>query len=96
MTRMEKNFDSVRNSFGTEANRTDWELNVQVACNCARVQVGIVSVPNNCVPEDCNSGRPNVSLAAVKVARNIWGPPGVAASGVRCMRAQRGAAARQG
>ena len=54
MTRMEKNFDSVRNSFGTEPNRTDWELNVQAACNCARVQGGIVSVANNCVSEVCN------------------------------------------
>ena len=96
MTRMEKNFDSVRNSFGTEANRTDWELNVQAACNCARVQGGIVSVPNNCVSEVCNSGRPNVSLGAVKVARNTWGPPGVAAIEVRCMTEQRGAAAMQG
>jgi len=49
MTRMGKNFDSVRNSFGTEQNRTDWELYVQVAYNCERVQVGIVSVPNNYV-----------------------------------------------
>jgi len=96
MTRMGKNFDSVMNSFGTEQNRTDWELYVQVAYNCERVQVGIVSVPNNYVSEVCNSGLSNVSLASVMVARNTWVPPSVASSEVCCMRAQRGAVSRRG
>ena len=67
-----------------------------VAGNSAMGRGGIGSEPSNCVPVACNSVRPTGRLAAATIERMTWGRPGVAASGVRCMRAQRGAAARQG